>query len=87
MEFDVNRKMRIFVKILLLLYFVLPQFVLGANEEVEKDLTPRIIDGAAFERGEFPWMVALTKNVTNQAPAFFGAGTLVSPRHVITGNN
>ena len=87
MEFVEIRKMKIFLQFLLLLYFVLPQLVLGANEKVEKHLTPRIVEGDAFERGDFPWMVALTRNVTNQAPDFFGAGTLVSSRHVIMGND
>ena len=51
------------------------------------DIQMRIIGGDDFERGDFPWMVALTKNHRSQAPVFFGAGTLVSSRHVITGND
>ena len=96
------RKMGINFKFLLFLCVVLPQLVISVKSTdgqrskkwtVSKkcgnpgsDVQMRIIDGDAFERGEFPWMVALTRNVTNQAPDFFGAGTLVSFRHVITGN-
>lgn len=35
--------------------------------------------------GEFPWMVALV-NTKNNENNFFCAGTLVSSRHVVTGN-
>ena len=44
-----------------------------------------IVHGKDFKRGEFPWMVALLHKQKNPA-RFFGAGTLISMRHVITGN-
>ena len=92
--------MKIFRKFHLLLYFVLPQFVPGSNgirrqqkSATEKcgnpgdDIQVRIVGGDAYERGDFPWMVALTRILSNKAPVFHGAGTLVSSRHVVTGNN
>ena len=45
-----------------------------------------IVNGEEFKRGEFPWMVALLNKRKNPAQ-FFGAGTLISTRHVITGKN
>ena len=45
-----------------------------------------IIRGRDFKRGEFPWMVALLNEQKSPAE-FFGAGTLISTRHVITGKN
>ena len=45
-----------------------------------------IIRGKDFKRGEFPWTVALLNKGKNPAE-FFGAGTLISTRHVITGMN
>ena len=93
------RKMRIFYKFLLLLYFVLPQLALGVNSITRhrRSATKKcgnpgnllnkmlIFGDKSFILGDFPWMVALTKNVRHQVPGFFGAGTLVSSRHVITG--
>ena len=80
-------------KILLLLYFVLPQLVLGVTEKcgnpknarIQSYRTSRMVGGEDFKRGDFPWMVALTRNSNNKDPDFFCAGTLVSNRHVITG--
>ena len=92
--------MRIFLKFVVLFYFVVPQLVFGANDVRQQlrnatkkcgspgdGIRSRIVGGDAFERGDLPWMVALTKNVENQAPDFFCTGTLVSFRHVITGND
>ena len=45
-----------------------------------------IYRGREFKRGQFPWMVALL-NKLKTLPEFFGAGTLISTRHVITGKN
>ena len=45
-----------------------------------------IVHGKEFNRGAFPWMVALLNKQKN-AVEFFGAGTLISTRHVITGKN
>ena len=45
-----------------------------------------IVRGKDFRRGEFPWMVALLNKLDNPAE-FFGAATLISTRHVITGKN
>ena len=50
------------------------------------DIQSRVLRGEDFKRGDFPWMVALIKKVTKKAPIFFCAGTLVSSRHVVTGN-
>ena len=43
-----------------------------------------IVHGKDFKRGEFPWMVAMLykRNITAE---FFGAATLISTRHLITG--
>ena len=49
--------------------------------------TRRMVGGKDFKRGDFPWMVALTRKVRSKVPVFTCAGTLVSSRHVITGNN
>lgn len=43
-----------------------------------------IFGGTHSSRGEFPWMVALTL-ARFDPPMFIGGGTLVSSRHVITG--
>ena len=45
-----------------------------------------IVHGKDFKRGEFPWMVALLNKRKNPVQ-FFGAGTLISTRHVTTGKN
>ena len=82
-----------------MLFVVLPQLVFGVNSITRQrimargkcgnpvsDLQSRISRGDDFERSDLPWMVALSRNYRNQAPVFFCAGTLVSSRHVITGN-
>lgn len=45
-----------------------------------------VVHGTSFSRGNFPWIVALI-NTKDRANKFFCAGTLVSNRHVITGEN
>ena len=44
---------------------------------IQSHRTRRVVGGESFQRGDFPWMVALYKNVSNQAPEFLCAGTLV----------
>lgn len=43
-----------------------------------------IVYGESFPRGTFPWMVALLTNKKDPL-AFFCGGTLVSLKHVVTG--
>ena len=43
-----------------------------------------IVQDKNIKRGEFPWMVALLNKQKTPAE-FFGSGTLISTRHVITG--
>ena len=45
-----------------------------------------IVRGKSFNRGEFPWMVALLIKLKTPAE-YFCAATLISTRHVITGKN
>ena len=48
--------------------------------------TEFMIHGKESKRGEFPWTVALF-NKLNSPAEFFGAGTLISKQHVVTGKN
>ena len=43
-----------------------------------------IVRGKKFTRGDFPWAVALFF-IGKNSPMFFGGGTLISKRHVLTG--
>lgn len=44
-----------------------------------------IVSGKSFERGKFPWMVALMEKINSEHPTFFCGGTLVSTNKVMTG--
>lgn len=46
--------------------------------------TKLIFHGDSYERGEWPWLVAIYKKKEDTV-GFVCAGTLVSDRHVITG--
>ena len=46
--------------------------------------TSLILGGNNFDRGEWPWMVALMKK-TSSSPIFFCGGVLVSSTKVLTG--
>ena len=96
--------MRINLKLLLLIFFVLQQLV-GTNgfhrqrrsatetceisriASIGSHFTRHTVGDDNFQRGDFPWIVALYTNFQNQDPEFFCTGTLISARHVITGKN
>lgn len=44
-----------------------------------------IVNGQGFDRGKWPWMVALMKKRKSEPPRFFCGGTLVSATRVLTG--
>lgn len=46
--------------------------------------TGLIVDGSLLNRGRFPWLVALMY-VKSQPPIFFCGGSLISDKHVVTG--
>lgn len=44
-----------------------------------------VINGTQFERGSYPWMVALMYKKDFQPPKYFCGGSLISSTHVVTG--
>lgn len=50
----------------------------------ELNISPLVIDGERFERGAFPWLVALLYTANNQEK-FFCGGVLVNNATVLTG--
>jgi hypothetical protein len=51
----------------------------GGNDKV-----PLIQNGLSYERGEWPWLVAVYKR-NDGSLTFKCGGTLISDRHVVTG--
>lgn len=47
--------------------------------------TGLIYNGESFQRGLWPWMVAMMFRIRNRAPKFFCGATLISDSKVITG--
>lgn len=45
-----------------------------------------IVHGRDFDRGDFPWTVALLRARNVGTPRFFCGATLVTLSHVVTGN-
>lgn len=50
-----------------------------------------MLGGERFERGLFPWMVAILKktgevNRDEYSPHYFCGGTLIGAKHILTGN-
>lgn len=44
-----------------------------------------INNGESFERGKWPWMVAMLRKVSNSTSKFFCGGNLISRDKVLTG--
>ena len=89
-------EIRLFFSLYFLLFIILNVSELNATVSQQKNvdgvcgkpaqISAYIVRGRNFKRGEFPWMVALLKNLKNP-PEFLCAATLISMRHVITGKN
>lgn len=50
----------------------------------EASFVSRIFEGESFDRGVWPWMVALLNNKSTP-PKFFCGGTLITNKKVVTG--
>jgi secreted trypsin-like serine protease len=59
-------------------------FASSLNEmtQVNRGSSFKMID---FERGSYPWMVALMYIKDTKSPSFFCGGSLISKKHVLTG--
>lgn len=44
-----------------------------------------VVRGNDFDRGSFPWMVALMYSNDDEVPRYFCGGSLISKNHVVTG--
>jgi secreted trypsin-like serine protease len=44
-----------------------------------------VINGSEFARGSYPWMVALMFVEDGEPPRYFCGGSLISTKHVLTG--
>jgi secreted trypsin-like serine protease len=44
-----------------------------------------VVGGNEVVRGSYPWMVALMKLEDNEPPMYFCGGSLISKKHVLTG--
>lgn len=48
----------------------------------KSSFSPFVVGGGASKKGNWPWIVALTHKMNNQ---FFCGGSLVSAKHVLSG--
>lgn len=46
-----------------------------------------VLGGREFQRGDFPWMVALLKKENFEPPKYRCGGTLISLKHILTGEH
>ena len=58
--------------------------VCGVPSQLSQGL---IYNGESFQRGSWPWMVALMYKMRAKPLKFFCGGTLVSDKKVVTGKN